>query len=231
MNSKTAICFAFGCVQSFAAAIMVPEPKVTTECEVAGQSVGCGYNDGSTKAMTRTSATISGFGANHIFLNLDAYAEAGTWNFNAQRTSSSALALINLDFLASTDGPQRPGLMTYSLVADGDHGAGGGASATAYVEGLAACQYPACHNAGTLVPFTLGTVFSISMFARGFGGSGVHALDGGEGYTYISLSLFDVFGNPVNIYDPVAIPEPSTGLLVLAVLALLAAARTKVRHA
>jgi len=61
--------------------------------------------------------------------------------------------------------------------------------------------------------------FEVRVFASGSGGSGIHVLDGGDGFGSISLRLFELSGDPVAIIGPVVIPEPASIFLVGSVLA------------
>jgi len=164
-----------------------------------------------------TSFSVLGLGSDTgLIVNANASAEAGTLGLVQERFS--ALAVITLDFLAATAGPVRPGFATYSLVADGDHGANGGAYSQSSVAGLGSCTYPICHSHGALVPFQLGVPFEVTVFANGSAVSGIHDVDGGGGFGSISLSLFELSGAPVTIVGPVS--EPASMFLVGSVLAI-----------
>jgi hypothetical protein len=224
---------------AWASVILEPVPVITEVCTVAGNPVACGtstlpaiYDD--ERVGTTTIFSISGFGTTDgITLEVGAEAAAGN-SGQPDDLGSSALATISFDFLGSTDGPVRQGFATYFLATTHDHGASGGGGSSSFIEGLASCAMN-CYAGDTLVPFGLGTSFNVGLFAFGSGGSGQHIFDGGGGYAFLQLRLFETDGTPVAIYDPpTAVPEPArfvlTGFALLGVLSMREAARRASPH-
>jgi len=180
------------------------QPPVTITCTVNQSPVECG-------TFSSPGATayggVSGIGtADGVFVNFT----AEVWTTSLIQQAS---ALISVDFLASTDGPQRQGLATFSIYTDGDHGAGAGTGATGSIEGLGSnpligTQGITLH--GTNVAFELGVPFEVqaSVLANSF-----FRDSGAGGIAQMKLQLFELDGTPVAI-TAVAVPEPDTHALI-----------------
>lgn len=214
---------------AFAGLIIDPVPVLSKVCTVANAPVVCGGGmSGTTYGTERvgTDATISITGLN-TDAGLDIFAitqaVAGTSIFVVgESLGSSATASVVLGFLGSTDGLARPGLATYSIYTDQEHGGGSGATASAFIEGLGSCPFAACVSQGTLVPFELGVEFGIGLSVLANGGSGQHIFVGGGGLVQMHLQLFETDGTPVTIFDPPTDSIPEPGAFALAAIGLVA---------
>jgi len=189
-------------------------PQIATTCTVNQSPVECSN-------LNAPGATaygqITGLNtANGVFVNL--FAQVWT---TIQIQQASALASI--DFLGSTDGPQRQGLAAYSIYTDGDHGGGAGIFAIGTIQGLGTNPLVGTEGItlqGSNVPFSLGVPFEVqaSVLAQSF-----FLESGAGGIAQIKLQLFELDGTPVTIFDPV--PEPSMGWLMGLGMAVILARR------
>jgi len=193
---------------AFASTLTEPIPTVTTTCTVNQSPVQCSN-------LNAPGATaygqITGLNtANGVFVNL--FAQVWT---NGQIQQASALTSV--DFLGSTDGPERAGYATYSIYTVGDHGGGAGLSATGTIENLGSAQLVGTEGItqqGTNVAFELGIPFEIqaSVFAQSF-----DKFSGAGGVIQIALQLFELDGASVPISDP-ALPVPESKTWVLSAI-------------
>jgi len=172
----------FLAVPAFASTLTDPVPDISTACTVGGVSVTCGSAGkpmiyGSENVGADTSFSMTGLGTNTgITIIATAAATAGTtvsgvfcsWgNVQFRCGDSSAGATVSLDFLASTDGPQRLGIATYLVATDTEKG-----GAYDSIGGLGSCQFADCVSHGILVPFQLGVPFEVILSLHsGSGGS------------------------------------------------------------
>jgi len=235
----------FLAVPAFASTLTDPVPDISTACTVGGVSVTCGSAGkpmiyGSENVGADTSFSMTGLGTNTgITIIATAAATAGTtvsgvfcsWgNVQFRCGDSSAGATVSLDFLASTDGPQRLGIATYLVATDTEKG-----GAYDSIGGLGSCQFADCDSHGILVPFQLGVPFEIILSLHsGSGGSFPTPLTGAGSFGEIQLQLFEADGSPVAIFDPpgpISVPDPSTGLMIVPVLFLLSALTPRKRFA
>lgn len=213
-------------VPIFASTVTDPVPVISTACTVGGVSVTCGSAGlpmiyGSENVGADTSFSMTGLGTNtRITIIATAATTAGTvvsgvfctWGSLQFRCGdSSAGATVSLDFLASTDGPQRLGLATYLVATDKEKG---GASDS--ISGLGSCQLADCVSHGILVPFQLGVPFEVSLSLISHTPPFPTSLTGAGSFAEIQLQLFEADGTPVAIFDPpapTALPESASWIL------------------
>jgi hypothetical protein len=206
-----------------------PAPVISTACTVAGQPVDCMGETGAiygTESVTASGA-ISVLGLNTANgLNIEAEADATAGAIGPGPTiltlGSSAIAAVNLDFFAATDGPERQGFATFILHSDGDHGANGGSVQSSFISGLGSCQVVLCTQSGSLVPFELGVPFEIGLSIAAYGQKQdyQHVYDGGSSDAIVRLQLFDANGTPVVIVNAPGPSVPEPGSWILAALGL-----------
>jgi hypothetical protein len=180
--------------------VVIGTASATTTCTADGAPVTCNWQ--------RAFLNITGLDTSE---GLDITASAAS---TTQVPNQSTQANVLVDFWASTDGPVRNGFATYAAYIDGDHGGAGSWSGAGSVEGLFTCQPYShlCVEHSTLVPFTLGTPFEITMNLQA-GSSSYWIASGGDGggSANFGLQLFEAdMITPVIIHDPPApVPEPS----------------------
>jgi len=212
---------------AFAGVIFDPVPILSRVCTVENAPVVCGGGtSGATYGTERvgTDATISITGLNAdagLDIIATTQAVAGTSMFVIRESlGSSATASVVLGFLGSTDGLARPGLATYSIYTDQEHGGGSGATASAFIDGLGSCPFAGCISQGTFVPFELGVEFGVGLSVLANGGSGQHIFVGSGGLVQMHLQLFETDGTPVAIFDPPGPSIPEPGAFALAAIGL-----------
>jgi hypothetical protein len=206
-----------------------PAPVISTACTVGGQPVDCmgmaGAVYGTEKVDASGAISILGLNTSNG-LNIDANAEAAAGTILPGPTiltlGSSAIAAVNLDFFAVTDGPERQGFATFVVYSDGDHGADGGSFESSFISGLASCQVVLCHQSGSLVPFELGVPFEIGLSVAAYGQKQdyQHVYDGGSSDAIVRLQLFDANGTPVVIVNAPGPSVPEPGAWILTALGL-----------
>jgi hypothetical protein len=216
----------------------VPQPITSEICSIAGQSVACDTDDGVVRLFSLLTSHIQGIGTSDG-ITINVTADAGFSyrlldNTGIYPTSSVANS-ISLDFLGSTEGPERQGFATFSIDAV-QYGKGGAGFGSVSIEGAGGCGSPFCQPSNTTIPFMLGRAFDMDLLARAsaegsflfFGGAG-----GGGGTASLSLRVFEADGTPVAIFalpsSVSAVPEPQSWMLAGIGLAVLLLSRAKFR--
>lgn len=200
-------------------ALDIPVPVATTSCSFNNSPVDCALSNGIVRMEVSNSFGIAGFGTSDG-ISTSVSASAWVTSIAPGFSFASAQSTITMDFLGYTEGLVRQGLATFLTVVEADHGGGGNGRGGVSIEGLGGCTYggsQSCIDRGTLVPFTLGSQFSISLFAFASGPRD----GGGSATSQMRLQLFELDGTPVVIYDPQAVPEPGGLMLVVGGLMII----------
>jgi hypothetical protein len=193
---------------------IIDDGTVVIKCTMNGAPAGCGPNP-----VLALGIGPSKYGSGDGFgIGLSLNASAGV---DPESGIFSTSGFISWTLEATTPGPVRPGVLFYSVAADGDSGGGGGSSSQASISGLASCMGPGfCFQKGTDgVHVPLGVPFEVTLYAAasgvgeiGFGGGGWSTAD-------VVMNFFDLSGARVPIVPATTTPEPShlsyLGILLL----------------
>lgn len=211
-------CRLYGAILIGAQALISASLTPVSSCTIDGAAAACMPGDPN-RAQT-TFIYNDGLGTD--FLSIVVAASAGS----GADPDTSGTASITLNFLATTEGPVRPGFVEYLIVADGD-GSSAGASygSKVSVSGIGNCSAPfTCVDSGT-IPFQLGIPFEIRMSAAA-GGTFAGFQSGAASDSTIELRFYELDSSgsqiPVNILGPIITPEPnSTAAMLVSALGLI----------
>lgn len=209
-------CRLYGAILIGAQALISASITPVSSCTIDGAPAAC--TTGNPDIAETLVLANTGLGTNFLSIEINASAGAG---FHG---NSSATASIEVDFIATTEGPVRFGFITYTFGVDSDAGFGGGAMASGSISGIGSCNSPPlCVKSGSLEPFQLGVPFEIKLMAFAAGNPPMPS--GGSANAKMELQFFesDPSGNliPVNVVEA-PVPEPGTfGLGLLASAGLL----------
>jgi hypothetical protein len=194
---------------------------------------------------------ISGFGTDVITVSANLY--GNNQNGFGYDPGPGGTASVTGNFIGSTDGPPRPGLIEFlpssvcGSLTDGPMSASAGYTVGPY-SGSAAmtCWLNGGYEVDTFAPFELGVPFDVSLNAVLQIPSGIDGpMVGGGVDVFLQFSLFDILpsdrpgnrspGESETIFDPpsldpILVPEPGTIVLaapILGALALLARRRNR----
>lgn len=198
---------------------------------------------------------ISGFGTDVVTLSANLY--GGNHNGFGGDPGPGGTASVTGNFIGSTDGPPRPGLIEFlpssvcGSLTDGPMSASAGYTVGPYSGGgaeMTTCSFNGGYWVGSFAPFELGVPFDVSLNAVLQMPSAIDGPWVGGGVdVFLQFSLFDILpanwpgnrtpGESETIFDPpsldpIIVPEPGTLVLVAPILGVLALlARRKNRRA
>jgi hypothetical protein len=228
---------------------------VSTYCRVAvpvGDAIevsspsGCSVAGPIVDAFPFPATAEARFDAHYEFLSFEGEPEIPEGTFSAYaRVDADARYLpgypfndysyartdVELSFRATSSGPVRSGLIQLLSFGDGRGFGQGSFEATSTVGNLfARAEFQNCTGCQGTLPFVLGQPFDIRVFVSGGGiVDSQETVGGGHGFFNVRFKLRELDGTPVDLLletdTPVAVPEPSTVLLLAGGLVSLVLAR------
>ncbi len=173
-------------------------PFATTQCTLNGVAAPCQVS-----SNPNPGASVFGFGS----LSKPGVGASASTDIASGLTSASSF--IKMDMWASTAGPVRAGFIDFVCGADSG-GVGPGFPSSASISGAGGCSGPEGHSIGDHVPFTLGVPFEIILTAEArahFDPSGGD--QSGGSIASINFFVFDANNASVDVFGPLAVPEPA----------------------